>query len=335
MRDLQGTILSDVRDIISNMLRPHCKPGPYAIIDYPNYLNPGDCAIWLGTRQFLEEAHGAPPAYISSLKDFNETTCRRLVGDGTIFFSGGGNLGSLYARHDGRRRAILEGLGANPVVMLPQSAACAGDEPVETSGTMAYLKRNPRVTVFAREKTSQALLAGIIGRPVPLCPDLAHVLALQPRGPGDGTMLLIRKDTESQLGASMQSRRPPQFQDWPDLPLLKVWNRAGKAALAILPIRPGRSRLMDFIAARKAREAVRAIEGHDIVVTDRLHGMILAHALGCSVIAIDNSTGKVASYWNTWKEKLPGILLAGSLEEAISLSQRLRDTASQVSNPHE
>ena len=52
-------------------------------------------------------------------------------------------------------------------------------------------------------------------------------------------------------------------------------------------------------------EACRQIAGRQLVITDRLHAVILASLLGVPSLAIDNHNGKIHSFLDTWAPWLP------------------------------
>ena len=52
-------------------------------------------------------------------------------------------------------------------------------------------------------------------------------------------------------------------------------------------------------------EACQQIAGRQLVITDRLHAVILASLLGVPSLAIDNHTGKIHSFLDTWAPWLP------------------------------
>ena len=307
--------MSALHQIIREAIRPHVRPGPYALVDYPNYLNPGDCAIWLGTRRILEELHGAPPVYVCTLRNFSADRCTRHLGDGTVYFKGGGNLGGIYSKHDHMRRKTLAALDGRRTVILPQSIA---ESPGETAdaGTLDLLADGRDCVLFARDRPSKAAFEARLGRPVPLCPDLCHALEFEPAEAGDGTTLLVRRDPELRTSTLAPQEMLRDAWDWNDIAMLRVWNKLGKLP-ASAPNGAGRSSFQDRVARAKMQHAIRRLAKHATVVTDRLHGMILAQAIGKRVIALDNSTGKVASYFQTWSEMLPGVSIAASLEDAV------------------
>ncbi|QVL52799.1 MAG: polysaccharide pyruvyl transferase family protein [Cyanobium sp. M30B3] len=69
--------------------------------------------------------------------------------------------------------------------------------------------------------------------------------------------------------------------------------------------------------------AVHQLAGRELVITDRLHAVILASLLGIPSLALDNRTGKVHSFLRTWGAWLP----EAQPVVADDLRQRLRQIA--------
>jgi pyruvyl transferase EpsO len=69
--------------------------------------------------------------------------------------------------------------------------------------------------------------------------------------------------------------------------------------------------------------AVNQLSGRELVITDRLHAVILASLLGIPALALDNSTGKVHSFLRTWGAWMP----CAQPVMAEDLPQRLRQIA--------
>ena len=292
-----------VKKVLEHEFPSHLGAG-YAILDFPNYLNPGDSAIWLGTRQFLENLYGYAPSYVSTLKQFNEQHCRAKIGNGPIFFLGGGNFGDLYQKHNAQRLHILKQIPDNPVIFLPFSVA---NQPFPNAQVRRVIKEtviaHGNAYFFSREKNTHAELQNNYAIKSVLCPDLAHFVPLVDMNLGHGTAMLLRKDRESII-----EQQSDHAFDWPDIPNIKYVNRIGKLA-ALCPSGQIRLTTYDMLAAKKVRLAMHAIATGRQLTTDRLHAMILASAMGIQVEALDNSTGKVASYYSTWKDALPNVYL--------------------------
>jgi len=307
-------------DRFRHLLSTASTDQPYALIDYPNYLNPGDCAIWLGTARMLQAMNGAAPSYVSTLAGFSVADCHRSIGNGTIYFCGGGNFGDLYGKHHRRRLDVVKALPRNPVVFLPLSVAFHNrSAPSLVEETLRALDRPGKVTAFAREAQTKQDLNDLFKLDSTLAPDLAHVLPIEDQPPSRDISIVLRSDVEKTGSAD---NVPGLALDWRDLPAQRYWNRAGKLLLSMSPSFLSLS-VMNMIAERKVANAAKELAKGNIVITDRLHGVILSTELGRPTVAIDNSTGKLSSYFGTWREYLHGLHLVEDTNCAMRLSAEL------------
>ncbi|MBW8639772.1 polysaccharide pyruvyl transferase family protein [Hoeflea sp. WL0058] len=287
-------------------------------MDYPDYLNPGDCAIWLGACEILSRIYGRPPDYASTLRGFDANRCVRAIGDGSVYFLGGGNLGALYAKHNRMRLAAIRAVPGCRVVLLPQSNTGLDREgdPL-AADILETLQSHPDLTLLARDAASQRLFGELMNTDIGLCPDPASLCLPGPTKSGNGVACILRSDGEAALERAGDDGLDAW--DWPDLTALRLWNRAGKLVNAF-PEPQMRWRIRQFTARQKVDAALRALVDKQTVITDRLHGALFAEALGKRVIAIDNATAKISSYYETWRDYYPGITLANSLSEARGLA---------------
>jgi len=291
-----------LKKLVAETLAPAATDRPYALIDYPNYLNPGDAAIWLGARQVLEALNGRQPAYSSTLRHFSPRSCRRAIGDGVIYFSGGGNFGDLYPRHQRMRNEVLKAMPDNPIVLLPMS--CAWSDIVDdilVAETVQLFGERSSLLVFARDRRAQRSLSDRCGIESVLCPDVAHVLVLQAAQHKQEILHLFRKDREQKNKIEASTI---DAVDWRDFAGQRIMNKVGKLFLfeVISGIRVG---LQDWVARQKVRLAVQVLSAARTVVTDRLHAALLAGAIGREVVVLDNATGKLNAYFETWHDLLP------------------------------
>jgi pyruvyl transferase EpsO len=280
-------------------------------VDYPNYLNPGDAAIWLGARSALGFVNGNPPAYSASLKEFSVAACRARVGTGAIYFVGGGNFGDLYPRHHLTRLKIINSMPDNPIVLLPFSCAWSKavdkDILVQTRRTVA---RPGPIRLFTRERKSQSQMIDLFGLGSTLCPDLVHALDIVGPPASIEVQAVLRGDREAATSfAAIRSI------DWAEHADLRRWNRVGKLLLMGAPTYASLS-LRDWIASRKTETAIRLVSQGKRLITDRLHAFLFGLALGRPVTVLDNSTGKVFAYYDTWSEHLTGVTKGGHIEDA-------------------
>src|SRR3546814_6761884 len=58
---------------------------------------------------------------LSAIADFDDEACRAAIGDGPILIHGGGNMGTLWPKHEAFRLHLLRTHRGHPIVQMPQS----------------------------------------------------------------------------------------------------------------------------------------------------------------------------------------------------------------------
>jgi pyruvyl transferase EpsO len=76
------------------------------------------------------------------------------------------------------------------------------------------------------------------------------------------------------------------------------------------------------------RAAVRLLAGADAVVTDCLHGHVLATLLGRPQVLLPERSGKLRALHETWTRDLPFVRSADDLGAAVALARGLSAGAS-------
>ena len=132
-----------------------------------------------------------------------------------------------------------------------------------------------------------------------------HPWAGGPAGPAPGAasagaLYLLRRDMELRSGQEIPDCGPGWRGDWRDLLGHRYWRlRLLKAAGRVLP-----AGAMAEASRREAEGAVvrcvARFREHDLIVSSRLHGFLLACLLGIPGVLLDNSYGKNQAYFQTW-----------------------------------
>jgi pyruvyl transferase EpsI len=60
-----------------------------------------------------------------------------------------------------------------------------------------------------------------------------------------------------------------------------------------------------------------------VVITDRLHGLILSAMAGIACVALDNHYGKVCGFHRQWLEGWPRCMTAATVPEALDKARSL------------
>lgn len=278
-----------------------------ALVDFPDYANVGDSAIWLGELQFLRAMGIGEPAYVCDQQTFDVDTLRARVGEGPILLSGGGNLGDLYPRHQRFREKILRDFPSNPVVQLPQSIWFESRDALDRARKV--FDGHPRFTLLVRDGASLERARREFDVRTVLCPDMAFALGrLQREGAPESEHLWLLRTGPEAVERSIAPADGAWKTDWAFLdPSLLA--RAHRLLRSFAPpsSRFGHGAVCRTIhltygpiARRRLRRGIRLLSRARRVTTDRLHGHILCLLLGIPHRVLDNANGKVGAFYRTW-----------------------------------
>jgi pyruvyl transferase EpsO len=258
----------------------------------------------MGTESFFA-SHSYAVKERYSYHDFPKTLPSLQPSD-VLFFHGGGNFGDLYPEHINLLLEILQRYPDHQVVAMPQTIYFKSKK--NQDEVASRLAKHRRLHVFVRDQISFEALSQYGFADLALVPDMAHHLVdhLHPSGPPlKENLYLIRNDAEIGIVPGSISDHASEFVDWDDS--LSFAERVKFAVIKrLVPlcyslglhynVVPHWYRLRDSMV----ESGIQLISQGNKVTTNRLHGMLLSALLGKRVTAIDNSYGKLSSYFNTW-----------------------------------
>jgi exopolysaccharide biosynthesis predicted pyruvyltransferase EpsI len=325
-----ATLQAELAERVRTTVAPLLPAGePVALLDFPNHMNVGDAAIWLGERALLRSL-GVPVAYACDQRGYVASHLRRaLPAGGTILLHGGGNFGDLYPRHQRLRERVLDDFPDHRIVQLPQTIA------FEDAGRLreaaARFRAHERFTLLVRDTASLERYGPQLADDVRLCPDSAFGLGGLGDGPGSGILWLARADDE-RTGEPGNAPRDVRRRDWTSLP--SAWRRRrllSRLASFGISRAPGpghavwrpAAALFDRLAAERVMAGASLLSSARVVVTDRLHGHILALLCGLPHVLCDSRTGKVRNFYETWTRPSPLAHWAGDPDAALATARRL------------
>lgn len=298
--------------------------GKLALVDFPDHSNVGDSAIWLGEMAYLRK-RGRLPAYYSAIADFDDTACRAAIGDGPILIHGGGNMGTLWPKHEAFRLHLLRTHRGHPIVQMPQSIHYA--DPAAAEEMAEAIRAHGQFTLLVRDARSLAFAEQHFDCDIRLCPDAALMLGRQPRDPATVPVFaLLRTDHERATGDATL----------PAGVVADDWLEEDAAQKRRLRVSLGLGRLLnrDPMAQRVARQqrlaewrfqrGLAMLSAGELVVTDRLHAHILSLLLDIPHVLLDNSYGKVAGFADQWTSDYAGLMRATHRAEAFDTALACR-----------
>jgi pyruvyl transferase EpsO len=258
-----------------------------------------------------------------------------------ILIHGGANFGDLYpARQAATRERLLGDLPDIPTIQLPQSIHFT--DPGNRDRLKALCEAHANFTLLTREPQSLAYAREHFAVPSEVCPDLAFALGMRHRArePAVDVLWLARADPESS-GYAPPANEPGVVEvvDWlapvagePEWPLPARAQRWVNGLLTDLAERrPATARYtgrlvaptFDPLAARWVDRGCAILARGRVVVTDRLHGHLLALLQGIPHVVLDNSYGKLRSVHDTWTHASPLVHWAETPEEALATARHL------------
>lgn len=314
------------------------------LVNFPFHGNPGDPAIWLGTRALLREL-GVRVVHSSAAWGFDPTVARRALGDAPLLLNGGGNLGDLYRGQQQTREEVLRSMRDTRIVQLPQSIRFTDER--NAAAFAGLVADHGGVTVMTREHASARRARDLLGVEPVMSPD--HALGLRrlssstPRGSVRELLWLSwrpgapewRAETDPPSGAD-----EVQHVDWIEAAgsATDRFDAAGRRAWTLgrrirdsWPRTRRHHALLGAMAAttfeplarRWVAEGAELLAGSRVVVTNKLHGHLFAVMLGLPHVVLDNSYGKVFGTLDAWTGSLPGVHRATNADEALAIARRL------------
>ncbi|MCJ1687801.1 polysaccharide pyruvyl transferase family protein [Rathayibacter sp. VKM Ac-2927] len=287
--DYAPTMLERTKDALHLL---HGDASRLHFTDFPDYANIGDSAIAQGQYRYWHWRK----LDILSTSSFHTMPPRLYSATDPVYINGGGNFGGLYKEHSEHRYSLAERLPAETMLIQgPQSIHWAS--PADRDEFMRRMAPRKQLRIAVRDHASYDDLKDDVEGLI-LSPDAVHMLGRVPAPePTQKEVRLIRRDPESAGGLG-------EGIDWPkDQPVTRAsaWLTHRTKELPFLRSAiPTANGLWEPRSRRRLATGLALLAQGETVVTDRLHGMLIALQLGRPVKVRDNKIGKLHKYVDTW-----------------------------------
>lgn len=282
---------------------------PVILGETPLYRNIGDMAIAVAQEQYLHRI-GVDDfdEYVENDRWASLAYYRRVISpDTVIVLQGGGNMGERYFGLDLKRASVIKAFPRNRIVIMPQTTDYNG---ALGDALLRYMRHVYRqhgdVHLFARERRSYELMKKQFeGVDVQLSTDIVMTYDPQihmPREQRHGALVILRQDSERVQSVDLSSQVDEVLSAHFDKADIRRSDTIHDEDIEFGPECLDRRR--DVVQA-KLREFASA----ELVVTDRLHGMIFSAITGTPCVAFDNANRKISESYNAWFRHLPYIKL--------------------------
>ncbi|MEK3881175.1 polysaccharide pyruvyl transferase family protein [Paenibacillus sp. FSL M7-0420] len=286
------------------------------VVGSPEHDNLGDHAITYAQMNFLRKAF---PDYtlieiVANRLMHNMKCLEEFCSPEDIFvLQGGGNFGIEYFREEEVRRKIISEFPNNKIIVFPQTIYFGDTElgRAEFKKTQDLYGSHKDLTLVAREATSYEIMkAGFRNNAVLLTPDIVMSLDItDPPKERHGALLCIRADKESIF--SEQDKKV--IQEYTS----KHYSTTTFTDTCIL--RPVSLEDRDH----ELNTLWNQFKEAEVVITDRLHGMIFAAITSTPCIALGNYNYKVVGSYE-WIKHLGYVKFTNDVKQIPALLEELK-----------
>lgn len=274
-----------------------------------NYGNLGDCLITRAQKQFFNDFF---PEYEVIFIYANETfkkiksVEKNISNDDYITFVGGGNFGDLYPDLEYARKFITLKFRSYRKFYFPQTLSCEKDEfKFLTKNRKVY--DNPNNVFLFRDKKSYDLMRECYSNcSIELFPDIALYLKKvysNKTKKMDYIISCMRNDKEKNNNINIES-----FENKFNISMINKDTQIYNFHMT--------QDIIDF----ELDKIIKIFSNSKLVVTDRLHGMILSYIVNTPFVSLDNKNGKVGNVYNEWLKLSNGIFIKrnnSNIDDAI------------------
>lgn len=249
-----------------------------------DYGNLGDVAITYAQEKLLKEKY---PDYeivdvpISKTLSLLRPIKRIATPDDIITITGGGNMGEMYGDIELLRLMVIRMFPNNKVVVFPQTT----DYSAENTFLLRLAKKtyngHRHLTMLAREEVSYNKMCELFPKAnIKLTPDVVMTLDERRECERKGIVFCLRNDKEK----SIQSQYADELRKEATtlgLPIIDYDTHIDKEHMPLNVRKEELDKIWGIFCSAQ------------LVVTDRLHGMVFAYITGTPAIVFPNSNFKV------------------------------------------
>ena len=282
------------------------------LLNTPLHGNIGDHAIAVAEKEMLSSIGISVLDYPWEKRYFN-ALAELTPKDKVILIHGGGYIGDLWINEEEKLERILQAFKHHRIIIMPQTVYFD----LETAEVREFFERakqifsaHPSLTVFLREKISYELMRKNMPEVhVELVPDIVMMLQPDVKISRSGILVCLRNDKEKTMTEENRGRL---------LALLnKHYDRITYSdMIENRNIGPEESHRMVW---RKLRE----FAASELVITDRLHGMIFAAVTETPCIVLNSRSHKIIGCYE-WLKKLGYIRFVNDINNVPDVIEALK-----------
>lgn len=276
----------------------------FIIIGSPNHGNIGDIAITFSTIKLLEQLYPNDNIFDITMDEFPyeiDAVFHLINPQDVIILQGGGNLGNMYLDDEMIRRYVISRFKNNRIIMFPQSVYYSNDLAGENELRICakLYSQNKNLVMLARDKHSFEIVKREFHVPSEQISDIVLTQKIGGDTPRESVLLCFRDDKEGTL--TDQDKRTIM-----DI-ISSFYSKIKRTDTAVEF--DGNKSERD----KKLTEKLKEFQKAELVITDRLHGLIFSVITNTPCIVFPTINNKITSAFEDLHQ-VEGIYLMKSVE---------------------
>lgn len=288
------------------------------ILSTPEHGNLGDQALKWGEISFVKKHFSDYNIMLIPLDGLTHTKkLKKMIQKNDIVaLHAGGNIGSLYPGIQKYQMNALKELEDKNLIIFPQTFFFSQDAvgKKELENTYAILKNIKNLQIFVREKKSYDFIKeNMKSLNVALVPDIALALHYSQSFVRKGVVTLLRQDSEKTLKNKELNYILSELE--------KNYSEIRASDMHLY---------YDGLSEKESKKEVQKkfdqLAHAELVLTDRLHGMLFCAITNTPCIVIKSKSYKIEGVYE-WIKEVPNIILVNNvweIPEAISKLKKLQ-----------
>lgn len=287
------------------------------IFGSPNHGNLGDHAITNSQIEFIKNNFKEYKIIEVTLFEYKKNIAfiKKYINKSDIItINGGGNFGNQYIFDENIRRDVIKNFPNNKILLFPQTIYFTSDKDgkLELEKSKNIYSNHKNLILVAREKTSFKLMKeNFKNNTILLTPDIVLYLDKYKKEVNrKGALFCMRSDLESKFSEEEK-----------------------KELLEILKYNYNYVKITDTVInkniTKEERENILNIKFDEfrkceLIITDRIHGMVFAAITSTPCIALSNYNQKVIGTYE-WIKHLNYIKFANNMDEVKEYINELKE----------
>ncbi len=282
------------------------------LLNTPLYGNIGDHAIAVAEKEILSSMGISVLDYPWEKRCFN-VMAKLTPKDKVILVHGGGYIGDLWINEEEKLERILQAFKHHRIIIMPQTVhfdleTAEGREFFERA--MQIFSAHPSLTVFLREKISYEFMRKNMPQVyAELVPDVVMMLQPDIKISRSGVLVCLRNDKEKTMAEENRSV------------LLALLNKHYEKITYSDMI--GNRNIGPEESHRVVQLKLREFAVSELVITDRLHGMIFAAVTETPCIVLNSRSHKIRGCYE-WLKNLGYIRFLNDINTLPDVVEELK-----------